>query len=225
VLATISFILRQAEETAEEGNDPAHLYPHWEELVVGALAFAVLFFFVWKWVLPRLRQLLDERREKIQGELERAEETRQTAERELAEYRERLAASREEANQIIEEARRAAEQVRAELQKLQEEYRQQLAGAREESNRIIEEARATAEQLRKDIQAKAEEESQATVARAQEEIRAERDRVFQELRGEVAEIAVGLAGRVVGESLDKGTHQRLIDEYIDQVASSGNGKH
>jgi F-type H+-transporting ATPase subunit b len=189
VLATISFILRQAEETAEEGNDPAHLYPHWEELVVGALAFAVLFFFVWKWVLPRLRQLLDERREKIQGELERAEETRQTAERELAEYRERLAASREEANQIIEEARRAAEQVRAELQE------------------------------------KAEKEAAATVARAQEEIRAERDRVFQELRGEVAEIAVGLAGRVVGESLDKGTHQRLIDEYIDQVASSGNGKH
>lgn len=188
MLATISFILRQAETAEEHGNDPAHLYPHWEELVVGALAFAILFFFVWKWVLPRLRQLLDERREKIQGELERAEEIRRTAEQELAEYRERLAATREEANRIIEEARRAAEQVRAE------------------------------------VQAKAETEAAATVARAQEEIRAERDRVFQELRGEVAEIAVGLAGRVVGESLDAGTHQRLIDEYIDQVESSGNGK-
>src|SRR5262245_45143168 len=188
-MATIVWFLAQAEgETTENVNDAKDLYPHWEELVVGALAFAILFFFVWKWVLPRLRQLLDERREKIQGELERAEETRQTAERELAEYRERLAASREEANQIIEEARRAAEQVRA------------------------------------DLQAKAEQEAAATVTRAQEEIRAERDRVFQELRAEVAEIAVGLAGRVVGESLDAGTHQRLIDEYIDEVASSGNGK-
>jgi hypothetical protein len=28
---------------------------------------------------------------------------------------------------------------------------------------------------------------------------------------------------VVGESLDPGTHQRLIDDYIDQVAASGNG--
>ena len=36
------------------------------------------------------------------------------------------------------------------------------------------------------------------MARAQEEIRAERDRVFQELRGQVAEISVELAGRVVG---------------------------
>ena len=43
----------------------------------------------------------------------------------------------------------------------------------------------------------------AIVGRAQEEIRAERDRVFQELRGQVGEIAVELAGRVVGHSLDK----------------------
>jgi F-type H+-transporting ATPase subunit b len=68
------------------------------------------------------------------------------------------------------------------------------------------------------MQAKAEDGAQATVARAQEEIRAERDRVFQELRAQVGEIAVELAGRVVGESLDASAHERLIDEYIDQVA-------
>jgi F-type H+-transporting ATPase subunit b len=117
-----------------------------------------------------------------------------------------------------------AEATRAEADGLLAEYRQNLAGARDESNRIIEESRKTAEQLRRDMQAKAEEESQATVARAQEEIRAERDRVFAELRGQVGDIAVELAGRVVGESLDKSAHERLIDEYIDQVASGGNGQ-
>lgn len=183
MLATILSILAQAEE--ENVNDAADLYPHWEELVVGAIAFAVLFFFMWKWVLPRIGAALEERRAKIQGDLEKAEETRRTAEEELA------------------------------------GYRQQLAGAREESNRIIEEARRTAEQLRADIEARAERESAAIVARAQEEIRAERDRVFQELRAEVADIAVGLAGRVVGQSLDAKAHQRLIDEYIDQVAGDG----
>jgi F-type H+-transporting ATPase subunit b len=114
-----------------------------------------------------------------------------------------------------------AEATRAEADALLAEYRQNLAGARDESNRIIEESRKTAEQLRRDVQAKAEEESQATVARAQEEIRAERDRVFAELRGQVGDIAVELAGRVVGQSLDKSAHERLIDEYIDQVASGG----
>jgi len=191
VVASILWFLAQAEEEAEQVNDPKDLYPHVEELLVGALAFAVLFYFMWKWVLPRVSALLQERRDKIQGDLERAEETRRQAEQELA------------------------------------GYRQQLANAREESNGIIEEARKTAEQLRADIQARAEREATATVAKAQEEIRAERDRVFQELRGEIGEIAVTLAGRVVGESLDAKAHQRLIDAYIDEVATgaAGNGKH
>jgi F-type H+-transporting ATPase subunit b len=187
MLATIVSILAQAEPVIEETNDKADLYPHVAELVVGFLAFGVLFFFMWKWILPRLNTLLEERRQQIQGNLEQADATRREADAELARYRE------------------------------------QLAGAREESNRIIEEAKRTADQLRVDIQAKAEQEAQATVARASEEIRAERDRVFAELRGQVGEIAVELAGRVVGKELDSGAHERLIDDYIDEVASSGNG--
>jgi F-type H+-transporting ATPase subunit b len=190
MLITIASILLQAEEHAEE-NDPKDLLPHLNELIVGAIAFFVLFFFMWKWVIPRLNTLLEERRQKIQGEMERAEGERKEAE------------------------------------KLQEEYRKQLAGAREEANKIIEEARATAEQLRRDLQAKAEKEAQATVARAQDEIRAERDRSFQELRAEIGSISVELAERVVGQSLDEQAHQRLIDEFIDEVASGasseGNG--
>jgi F-type H+-transporting ATPase subunit b len=61
------------------------------------------------------------------------------------------------------------------------------------------------------------------VAKAQEEIRAERDRAMQELRQTLAEASVDLAGRVVGESLDKDRHLRLVDQYIDEVAGMGNG--
>jgi F-type H+-transporting ATPase subunit b len=180
---------------AEAVNDKKDLYPHWNELIVGAIAFAILFFFTAKYVLPRVAKLLDERREKIQGDLEKAEETRRKAEQELA------------------------------------DYRAQLANAHEESNAIIDEARKTADQLRVDMQQRAEQDAQGIVARAQDEIRAERDRVFQELRGQVAEIAVDLAGRVVGASLDAKAHAQLIDQYIDEVAgspeggSNGNGKH
>ncbi len=117
-----------------------------------------------------------------------------------------------------------AERARTEAEQELAEYRRQLAGAREEASRIIEEARRTAEQLRRELQARAEQEAQAIVARAQEEIRAERDRVFQELRAQVGAIAVDLAGRVVGRALDAEAHQRLIEEYLEQVASSGNGK-
>jgi len=185
VHALIASVLLQAETEVSEKKD---LYPHANELIVGAIAFAVLFFFMWKWVLPRVGALLDERRKKIQGELEGAEAARREAEAELARYRE------------------------------------QLANAREEANRIIEEGRKTAEQLRADLQSRAEQEATATVARATEEIRAERDRVLRELSAQVGQIAVELAERVVEKELDKTTQQNLIDEFIEQVSGSGNGK-
>ena len=173
---------------AAETNDPKDLYPHWNELVVGAIAFFVLLAFMAKWVLPRVNALLDERRAKIVGQLEDAERTR-----------------------------READEMRS-------QYRAQLDSAREESNRIIEEARKTAEQVRRDLQTKAEREAEATVARAQDAIRAERERAFEELRSQVASLAVELAGVVVSRELDPKTHQRLIDDYIDQVATSGDGR-
>ena len=172
----------------EEINEARDLYPHAEELIVGAIAFWILFFFTWKWVLPRLGKVLEERRQKIQGSLEEAEKARRDADQLLA------------------------------------RYEQQLQEARAESGRIIEEARKTAEGMRRDLLAKAEDESRQVVARAQEEIRAERDRAIQELRGQLAEWSVDLAGRVVGESLDKRRHVRLVEDYIDEVAGSGAGE-
>lgn len=192
---TLNGVLLQEEPTTgethteEETHNP--LIPETVELVAGTIAFFLVFFVLWKFAFPRIGAMLRERTAKIQGEMEKAEHTRQEAD------------------------------------KILEDYRTQLANARDEANQVIEEARKTAEQLRKDIQERAEKEAEATVARAQEEIRAERDRVFQELRGEIGEIAVELAERVVGASLDAASHQRLIDEYIDQVAAGGatNGKH
>lgn len=116
-----------------------------------------------------------------------------------------------------------AEGMRTDADKLLAEYRQQLANAREEANRIIDEARTAAEQMRKDLNTKAEREAQGIVERANEEIRSERDRVFAELKGQVADIAVELAGRVVGQSLDKNAHEKLIDDYIAEVSRSSNG--
>jgi F-type H+-transporting ATPase subunit b len=117
-----------------------------------------------------------------------------------------------------------AEEARKEAEASLQRYEQQLQEARAESGRIIEEARKTAESMRRDLLAKAEDESRAVVARAQEEIRAERDRAIQELRGQLAEWSVDLAGRVVGASLDKRRHLKLVEEYIDEVAGMADGK-
>jgi F-type H+-transporting ATPase subunit b len=175
----------QEEQAPEEANEASDLYPHANELIVGAIAFAVLFVFVWKWVLPRLNTLLDERRERIQGQMEEAE------------------------------------RARAEADDVRRRYESQLRDARGEANRIIEEARKTAESIRRDMLARAEDESRQVVARAQDEIRSERERAFEELKTTVGEISIQVAERVIGESLTKDRHMKLVDSYIDELAGKG----
>jgi F-type H+-transporting ATPase subunit b len=113
VFATAALVLAQATEQVSDKED---LYPHASELVVGAISFAILFFFMWKWVIPQANKMLEQRRQKIQGDLQHAEQTRSEADQMLADYRAQLAGAREESNRIIEEARKTAEQLRKDLQ-------------------------------------------------------------------------------------------------------------
>ena len=166
------------------------LYPHWEEPSSARSRSPSCSSSSGSGCCASVSALLEERRDKIQGDLERAEQTRTQAEQELAEYRE------------------------------------QLAKARQESNGIIEEARTTAERLRAEIQARAEREAAATVAKAQDEIRAERDRLPGAPGRDRRD-----RGRARGSRrrslIDATAHQRLIDEYIDQVSNgvAPNGKY
>ncbi|MGH2747556.1 MAG: F0F1 ATP synthase subunit B [Actinomycetota bacterium] len=125
----------------------------------------------------------------------------------------------------IQSALERAEGSKAEAQKLLDDYKKQLADARGEANRLIEDARQQAEQVRKDIIAKAEKDAEAVVARAQDEIRVERNRVMQELQGQVAELSITLAEKVVGRSIDAASQKDMVDAYIKEVSgmSTGNG--
>jgi F-type H+-transporting ATPase subunit b len=146
-MGTVLTLAQEAEE-----NAPEDLYPHWEELIVGALAFFILFFFMGRWVLPRMREMMESRRARIQGDLEKAERAKAEAEQLLARYEERLKEARGEANRVIEEARKTAESVRKDvLAKAEEEARQVVARAQQEiqaeRDRAFEELRAQVGEL------------------------------------------------------------------------------
>jgi F-type H+-transporting ATPase subunit b len=115
----------------------------------------------------------------------------------------------------------SAENAKSEASKQLEEYKKQLAEARGEANRIIEDSRQSAEQVRKDLVAKAEKDAEAIVARAGEQIQAERQRTIQELQGQIADLSIELAEKVVGRSLDGGSQRELVDAYIKEVAGMG----
>jgi F-type H+-transporting ATPase subunit b len=109
------------------------IIPLTSELLVSLVSFAVLFVVMWKFALPPITKMLDERAEKIKDSLEQAEQTRVEAERLLGEYKEQLAEARLESNRVIEQGRKVAETMKEEIvAKANEEREAILARAREE---------------------------------------------------------------------------------------------
>ena len=122
---------------AAEAHNP--LIPPLGEIIVGLIAFAIVYFVFAKFVAPRFEQVFRARREAIEGGIERAEAMQAEAQAALEQYRSQLAEARSEAAQI-------RDQARAEGQQIIEELRAQ---AQEESARIVargEEQLATARQ-------------------------------------------------------------------------------
>ena len=88
---------------AEEKINP--LIPHTAELVVGAIAFTLLFLTLRKFVVPMFEKAYTDRTNAIQGGMERAEKAQLEAQRALVQYNEQLSKAREEAQTLREEAR------------------------------------------------------------------------------------------------------------------------
>jgi F-type H+-transporting ATPase subunit b len=113
-----------------------------------------------------------------------------------------------------------AERERQEEQDLLKQYQQKLDEAHGEVRRLLDQARANADKLEAELRAKAEDQARRIVERAQETIGVERDRALSSLRQEVGGLAVDLATRVVGESLDRERQLRLVDQYLTELESS-----
>jgi F-type H+-transporting ATPase subunit b len=118
-----------------------------------------------------------------------------------------------------------AEKTRAEARELLAEYRRQIEEARGEGRQILEDARKQAEAQRERTKREAREEGDRIIQRAREEIDRERESALREIRREVADMVVQASEQVIGRSIDRDEHQRLISQALDEleaeVAGSG----
>jgi F-type H+-transporting ATPase subunit b len=76
----------------------------------------------------------------------------------------------------------------------------------------------TGEEARQRAQTEAKQEAQALVEKARVEIQREREQTIGELRQEFADLTVVAAEKVIGQSLDKEAHRKLIDQVLDESA-------
>lgn len=121
---------------AEEGDGGGLdlLLPPLNELIAGIIAFAIVFFFIWRWAVPAFNKMLEQRQAAIAGQMSAAEKAKQEAESLLSDYKAQLADSKAEGNRIIEDARATAEQMKTEvLAKAEADGQQIIAKAREEA--------------------------------------------------------------------------------------------
>jgi F-type H+-transporting ATPase subunit b len=133
---------------AEEDSGGSFLVSPSVGLMVWTLfLFGVSMFILWKVAFPRIAEALDRRQRAIEESIDMAERTRKEADELLAEYRERLTAARQQADDIVARARKAGEQAEADLvvkgkQRREELLEQARKDIETETRRAIQELRA-----------------------------------------------------------------------------------
>lgn len=127
-----------------------------------------------------------------------------------------LAARRER----IEQGLRDAEQAKRDRESAEQERLAALAEARREANDILGRAQKVAQETRDADIAATRDELTRMRERATDEITAEKQRALAELRGEVADLALQAASRVVRETMTDQRQRRLVEEFLADPSTS-----
>jgi F-type H+-transporting ATPase subunit b len=120
----------------------------------------------------------------------------------------------DERKRRIQEGLERAEQAVEQAQASEGEAKRIMEEARAEAREAVARSQETALRLREELEQRARIDADRIVTRAREEIAIERDQAIELLRGEFADLTIAAAERVIGQSLDRDAHQRLIDEVI-----------
>ncbi len=131
----------------EEGGGSFLVQPDVGLMVWTLVVFAVSGYLLRKYAFPRIAEALDRRQKAIEDSIDAAERTRQEADAILAEYRERLAEARGQADEIVARARKTGEaaeseivaEARAKREEMMEQTRRDIEA---ETRRAIQEIRA-----------------------------------------------------------------------------------
>jgi F-type H+-transporting ATPase subunit b len=114
----------------------------------------------------------------------------------------------------------AAEKAHEDARLMLAQYEKKLASSADEVRAIIDEARRDAEHTQQEILAKARADAQTERDRAIREIETAKDQALKELGERTANLAVDLAGKIVGARLNASDHQRLINEALTRFPKS-----
>lgn len=106
---------------------------------------------------------------------------------------------------------------KSQAEKLEQEYRQKLETAAQTGERMVKEAVARGQSREEEIIRQANAEADAIRAKASADIAQEKKKALNDAKNEISEIALSIAGKVVGRELTGEDQSRLVDGFIDAL--------
>ncbi len=104
---------------------------------------------------------------------------------------------------------------KAEAEAMRSDYQAKLDAAQTASDRIVKDAMVRGRAREEEIIRQANAEADAIRDKANADIAMEKKKALNDAKDEISQIAIVIAGKVVGRELTAADHSRLIDEFID----------
>ena len=117
----------------------------------------------------------------------------------------------------VDEMYEAAGKAKADAQALEAEYKQKLSVAQETSDRLVKEATARGNAREEEIIRQANAEADAIRAKAAADIAQEKKKAINDAKDEISDLAMAIAGKVVGRELTDADQSALVDRFIDEL--------
>lgn len=126
----------------------------------------------------------------------------------------------EKRTKSIESSIQDAERKNKESDKLKADYEEKLNEIKKERNQIIEDATRKAKDRGDEIVEAAELEAKRAMEKATKEIEREKQKMLNDLKGQISELAIAAAQKVIEKDLDQNTHKDMINKFIDKAGES-----
>jgi F-type H+-transporting ATPase subunit b len=110
-----------------------------------------------------------------------------------------------------------AQQARLQMEALSKESARILKQAQADADAIVTASRADAEKVREEIKQKAHADAETIVREARSQIETETGRALRQIRGEIAEMSVSIATKLIQRNFTKEANDELIEETLKQM--------
>ena len=111
----------------------------------------------------------------------------------------------------------SADSARAEADALRNEYQEKLSAAQATSERLVKEAAVRAQSREEEILRQARAEASAIMDKAAADIAQEKKKAINDAKNEISDLALAIAGKVVGRALNDADQSALVDHFIKEL--------